>query len=78
MKILRQLQNINGIGLVNFSIEPHFNINNKEVLEELKMYSKNLKIYALEDNAYIIMKDKQMKFYGNIYKIEDEEVIKMS
>jgi len=46
------------MGLVKFSIEPHFNINNKEVLEDLKKYSKETKIYALEDDAYIII-DKQ-------------------
>lgn len=71
-------QNIIGIGLVKFSIEPHFNINNKEVLEDLKKYSKETKIYALEDDAYIIMENKEIKFFGNIYSIENENVIKIN
>lgn len=78
MKILVYLQNINGIGLVEFSIEPHFNINNKEVLEDLKKYSKETKIYALEDDAYIIMENKEIKLFGNIYSIENENVIKIN
>lgn len=52
-----------GMGLVDFSIEPHFNINNKEVLEDLKEYSKITNIYALEDDAYIIIEDSKINFY---------------
>lgn len=78
MKILVKLQNINGIGLVEFGIEPHFNIDNKEVLEDLKKYSKETKIYALEDDAYIIMENEEIKFYGNVYLIENENVIKIN
>ncbi len=52
-----------GMGLVDFSIEPHFNINNKEVLDDLKNFSKTTDIYALEDNAYIIIEDKKVSFY---------------
>ena len=78
MRILLWLQNITGIGLVEFSVEPHFNINNEEVLEDLKKYSKETKIYALEDDAYIIVKNKEIKFFGNIYLIENENVIKIN
>lgn len=52
-----------GMGLVNFSIEPHFDINNKEVLSDLKKLSKCTDIYALEDNAYIIIENKKINFY---------------
>lgn len=52
-----------GMGLVNFSIEPHFDINNEDVLEELKKYSKLTDIYALEDDAYIIIEDNKTNFY---------------
>lgn len=47
------------------------------MLEDLKRYSKETKIYALEDDAYIIMDNKETKFFGNIYLIEDENVIKI-
>lgn len=78
MKTLVKLQNINGMGLIEFSIEPHFNINNKEVLEDLKKYSEETKIYALEDDAYIIIENKEMKFFGNIYLIENKNVEKIN
>jgi peptidase E len=53
----------NGMGLIDFSIEPHFDINNIEVLEDLKKFSKDTGIYALEDNAYIIVENNKLNFY---------------
>lgn len=53
----------NGMGLIDFSIEPHFDINNVEVLEDLKRFSKVADIYALEDDAYIIVEDDKISFY---------------
>ena len=67
--ILNIHQNTNGMGFLNFTIEPHFNKNNKEVLEDLIEYSKQLDIYALEDDAYIKIQDDDIKFFGNIYRI---------
>lgn len=52
-----------GMGLVEFSIEPHFDINNIEVLEDLKDYSKITNIYALEDDAYIIIDENKINFH---------------
>lgn len=52
-----------GMGLIDFSIEPHFNINNKEVLMDLKKFSEYTDIYALENSAYIIIEDEKVNFY---------------
>lgn len=52
-----------GMGLVDFSIEPHFDCNNTEVLEDLKKFSKITDIYALEDDAYIIIENEKINFY---------------
>lgn len=52
-----------GMGLIDFSIEPHFNLNNIEVLKDLKEFSKTTDIYALEDEAYIIKEDNKINFY---------------
>ena len=71
------LQNLDGMGFVNFTIEPHFNIKNREVLQDLIEYSKDLDIYALEDDAYIIIKDKQIEYKGNIYRISNEKIKKL-
>ncbi len=72
------LQNINGLGFIDYSIEPHFDINNKEVLEELKEYSKNIEIYALEDDAFIITTNDYKIFEGNIYLIKKGIVEKIN
>ena len=52
-----------GMGLVSFSVEPHFDLSNKEVLIDLLEFSKNTDIYALEDDAYIIMDNEHIYFY---------------
>ncbi len=64
--------------MLDFSIEPHFNINNEEVLKDLKEYSKTNKIFALEDDAYIIIENQQIKFYGNVCLFKNEDVIKIN
>ena len=69
--------NINGMGFIDFTIEPHFNIKNEEVLNDLLDLSKDLDIYALEDDAYIIINNEEIKFEGNIYRICNGEVKKI-
>lgn len=66
-----------GMGLLDFSIEPHFNINNIEVLEDLKRFSENTCIYALEDDAFIIVKNEKIFFIGNIYQIKNRTIKKI-
>lgn len=65
-----------GIGRIKYTIEPHFDVDNKELLsDELYPISNKLKIYGLpndgglriEDNSYKIVK-------GKIYIIENNEV----
>ena len=67
-------QNLNGMGFIDFTIEPHFNIKNEEVLNDLLDYSKDMEIYALEDDAYIIINDEDIKFEGNIYRIYNGKI----
>ncbi len=65
------------MGFINFTVEPHFNIKNDEVLQDLIEYSKDLDIYALEDDAYIIIKNNVIKFMGNIYRIYNGKIKKL-
>ena len=76
MKTLVLLQDINGMGFINFTVEPHFNIKNTEVLQDLIEYSKDLDIFALEDDACIIIKDNEIEYKGNIYRIYKEKIKK--
>ena len=69
---------MNGLGLLNYSIEPHFNINNKEVLEDLKNFSEDNDIYALEDDAFIIVEDNNKILNGNIYLIRNKIITKIN
>lgn len=69
---------MNGLGLLNYSIEPHFNINNKEVLEDLKRISEYNDIYALEDEAFIIVEGNNKKLNGNIYLIRNKIITKIN
>ncbi len=52
-----------GMGLVSFSIEPHFDCNKIDVLNDLKKFSKITDVYALEDDAYIVIEDRMINFY---------------
>lgn len=52
-----------GMGLVDFSIEPHFKLSNIEVLEDLKKFSEKTCIYALEDDAFIMIENDKEYFY---------------
>lgn len=71
-------QIMNGMGLIDFSVEPHFNIKNSEVLNELKEYSKSTDIYALEDDACIVVEDNKKIMYGNIYMIKNRKLVKIN
>ena len=61
-----------GLGCVDVSVEPHFDIN--KVSYELLELSKEYVIYGLCDDAIIVCKDGDLEFYGEIYKIEDGNV----
>ena len=57
-----------GLGLTDVTVDPHFDLNNKEQVNEFKKYNKVHKIYGLDnDSAIKIFKDK-VSFFGNIYK----------
>jgi peptidase E len=67
----------NGIGLTEKIIYPHFDIYGKEI-DEIKNYSKNYDIYGLCDYAAIIEKANGIKMIGDIYKIKNKEIEKIS
>ena len=61
-----------GLGCVDISVEPHFDID--KVSDELLELSKGYVIYGLCDDAIIVCKDGDLEFYGEIYKIEGGNV----
>lgn len=68
-----------GIGRINYTIEPHFDIENKDLLRnELYPLSKEITIYGLPNNTGVRIIDSNFEIlYGDFYKISDYEVEKI-
>ena len=65
-----------GIGCVEFSVEPHFNVN--KVSKELLELSKQYIIYGLCDESLILCEGKTIIFLGEVYQIIDGTVKQIS
>lgn len=56
-----------GLGIVDFTIEPHFDINDKEKIENVLLKdSENHPFVALPDESFIVVND-DIKVYGDAY-----------
>lgn len=68
-----------GIGRINYTIEPHLDIENKNLLQnELYPLSKELTIHGLPNNTGVRIINNNIKIlYGNFYKISDNKVEKI-
>ena len=67
-----------GIGLTDINVYPHFDINNKEFLEEVKMVSKIKALIALPNESFIKLDDEQIEFCGDCYKVANDNIIKIN
>lgn len=67
-----------GIGLTDINVYPHFDINNKEFLEEVKMVSKIKTLIALPNESFIKLDDEQIEFCGDCYKVANDNIIKIN
>lgn len=68
-----------GIGRINYTIEPHFEIDNKILLQnELYPLSEKMTIYGLPNNTGVRIIDSNFEIlYGDFYKILNNEVEKI-
>ena len=68
-----------GIGRINYTIEPHFDIENKDLLRnELYPLSKDITIYGFPNNTGVRIIDNNFEIlYGDFYKISDNKVEKI-
>lgn len=68
-----------GIGRINYTIEPHFDIDNKILLQnELYPLSEKMTIYGLPNNTGVRIIDNNFEIlYGDFYKISNNEVEKI-
>lgn len=67
-----------GIGLTDINVYPHFDINNKEFLEEIKMVSKIKALIALPNESFIKLDDEQIEFCGDCYKVANDNIIEIN
>lgn len=67
-----------GIGLIDINVYPHFDINNKEFLEEIKMVSKIKALIALPNESFIKLDDEQIEFCGDCYKVANDNIIEIN
>lgn len=67
-----------GIGLTDINVYPHFDINNKEFLEEVKMVSKIKALIALPNESFIKLDDEQIEYCGDCYKVANDNIIEIN
>lgn len=74
----KKVEMYDGIGLTNINIYPHFDITNKDFVEEVKMVSRLKSLIALPNNSFIKIDDKQIEFIGDSFKVDKENIIKIN
>lgn len=61
----------NGIGVTDITIDPHFDINNKEQVNEIEKNSKNIRIIGLPNESVVSIFNNEIKYIGDIYIYEN-------
>lgn len=64
----------NGIGVTDITIDPHFDINNKEQVNEIMENSKKIRIIGLPNESAISIFGNDIKYIGNVYIYENGEL----
>lgn len=65
-----ELSMYDGIGLVDFNIEPHLNTANCKHIKDVEIAAKMSPIYGLHDEAFLEVVDGDMKIFG-VYRLFD-------
>lgn len=60
-----------GLGIVDITVDPHFDINNEEQVNEIKINSKKRRIIGLPNDSAVIISNNDVKYIGNIYLFEN-------
>lgn len=74
---------LQGLELTNINIEPHFSVNNlnddskKIQMNAILSESNNRLLYGLTDGSYIIKNGSKCTLYGESYKIQNGNIIKI-
>ena len=65
-----------GLGLVDITIDPHFDISNEEQVAEAEKYSQAQKIIGLPNNSAIIINEGKTQYLGPKYIYENGKLQK--
>lgn len=60
-----------GLGITNITIDPHFDINDEEQVNEIKENSKKTKIIGLPNDSAIVISKNKVQYVGDVYIFED-------
>lgn len=74
----KKVEMYDGIGLTDINVYPHFDITNKDFVEEVKRVSRLKSLIALPNNSFIKIDDKQIEFIGDSFKVDKENIIKIN
>ena len=74
-----------GLGLKNYTIRPHFNfevlkgedVKNKNRLKLIKKLSKNILVFGVSGESFIVDDDGMMEYFGECYSIFIEDIKKI-
>ena len=66
-----ELVDYQGLGFIDLNIYPHFDIDNKEYMDEVFEVSKYARIVGLPNESFIRIKDNDIDFVGKHYFIEN-------
>ena len=66
-----ELVDYQGLGFIDLNIYPHFDIDNKEYMDEVFEVSKYTRIIGLPNESFIRIKDNDIDFVGKHYFIEN-------
>lgn len=64
----------NALGLIDITIDPHFDINNKEQVDEIIKNSIHREIIGLPNESSIRISDNKIDFIGKYYKVIDKKL----
>lgn len=67
-----ETQIYDGIGLVDINIEPHFDLENVDLINEIQKYKNEFDVIGLPNESSIRIDNNEIKYIGKYYKINED------
>lgn len=69
-----KVKDYEGLGLINISIFPHFDLNNKNIIKEVTELSKQIPLILLPNDTFIKIENEKINIIGKAYNIFEEKL----